>query len=202
MKIDSCCVGAIGTNCYLVLCERRAYLIDPGAEADVISAMLDKAQFDSLRILLTHAHFDHIGAAGEIARRYHVDKVELSPADRPIYFSRENAMPPYCPPVEDLPETTDFLPSEDFTVLPMPGHSPGGSAFYFAGGNGNDVVFAGDSVFAGSIGRTDLWGGDLEALLASIKREILPLNDRTALYCGHGPETSVGEEKRTNCYFR
>ncbi len=202
MEICSCCVGPIGTNCYAVVCDRRAYLIDPGAEPATIAAMLEKMDFDSLRILLTHAHFDHIGAAGEIARRYQVKAVEMAPGDRELYFSRDNAMPPYCPPAEDLPPAENFQSSGDFVVLPMPGHTPGGVALRFARKDAPDVVFVGDSVFAGSIGRTDLWGGDLEALLASIKREILPLDEATILYCGHGPETSVGAEKRANCYFR
>ncbi|MCQ2377772.1 MAG: MBL fold metallo-hydrolase [Victivallaceae bacterium] len=202
MKTSSVVVGAIGTDCYAVSCGNRAYLIDPGAEPEKILEMLGKISFDSLRILLTHAHFDHIGAAGAIARHFGIGRVELAPADREIYFSRENAMPPYWPPAEDLPDAGDFLPSPDFKVLPMPGHSPGGSAFLFDSGNGEKVVFVGDSVFAGSIGRTDLWGGNLETLLQSIRREIAVLDDDVILFPGHGPATSVGEEKRCNPYFR
>jgi len=193
-------VGILGTNCYVVWCKdsETVYVIDPGAGAEEIANAVNAFPFRSVRILLTHAHFDHIGAAGALARKFQVKAVELDPADHPIYRSQENAMPPFALPVKDLPEVSGFAPSEDFLRLSLPGHSPGGSGFLFALPEGGKALFSGDTLFAGSVGRTDLWGGDEEALLDSIRNTLLTLPDDTEVYPGHGESTTIGIERRTN----
>ncbi len=193
-------VGMLGTNCYVVWSKdsRTVCVIDPGAEPEAIAAAAESFPFRQVRILLTHAHFDHIGAVGALARKFQVPAAELDPEDHPIYRSRENAMPPFAPPVEDLPQVTGFAPSEDFQVLSLPGHTPGGSGFLFALPDGGKALFSGDTLFAGSVGRTDLWGGDEEALLDSIRNRLLTLPDGTEVYPGHGESTTIGVERRTN----
>ena len=197
-------VGPIDENCYLVYLEpsRRLYVIDPGADADrIIETTTKLPPFDETRILLTHAHVDHIGAVGEIARRLNVTRVMLDPADVAIYRSPYNDIPPILPVARDLPETTDFSPDGDFTVLRVPGHTPGGCAFLFKEGE-RKLLFCGDTLFAGSVGRTDLPGGDWETLIGSIRRELLPLDPDTPVFPGHGGGTTIGEEKAQNPYLQ
>lgn len=203
MKYQTLAVGPIGTNCYLVYDEklRRLFVIDPGAEPERILREAEKFAADSVRILLTHAHVDHIGAAGAAARQLGVEKVMLDPADRELYHSPMNSIPPILEHPDDLPETTDFVTDGAFEVLRVPGHSPGGSAFLFTDG-AEKLLFCGDSLFAGSIGRTDLPGGDYGELISAIKSELLVLPPETLVFPGHGPSTTIGDEKRENPYLR
>lgn len=197
-------VGPIEENCYLVHVAgpRRLYVIDPGADADrIVAAAKRFPAFDEAVVLLTHAHVDHISAVGEVARKLDVERVMLDPEDEELYRSPYNAIPPVLPAAEDLPETEDFSPSGDFRVLRVPGHTRGGCAFLFED-DGRNVLFSGDTLFAGSVGRTDLPGGDWETLLDSIRRELLPLPPETRVFPGHGGETSIGEERQNNPYLR
>ena len=203
MKFKMLTVGPIGTNCYLVFDEklRRLFVIDPGAEPERIRSEAEKFAASSFRILLTHAHVDHIGAAGLVARALGVEKVMLDPADRELYHSPYNSIPPILEHPDDLPETADFETDGAFQVLHVPGHSPGGSAFLFEDG-AEKLLFCGDSLFAGSIGRTDLPGGDYGELIAAVKSELLTLPPETRVFPGHGGSTTVGDEKTGNPYLR
>ena len=204
MMMMSLAVGPIDENCYLVYLEenRRLYVIDPGAAAGrIVDAAAKFPAFDEARILLTHAHVDHIGAVGEVARKLKASHVMLDPEDEAIYRSPYNEIPPILPAARDLPETTDFITGGDFKVLRVPGHTPGGCAFLFEDG-GRNVLFSGDTLFAGSVGRTDLPGGDWETLLDSIRRELLPLPPETPVFPGHGGSTTIGAEKTQNPYLR
>jgi len=204
MHISSLAVGPIDENCYLVHLEtpRRLYVIDPGADAArIVEAARRLPEFDEARILLTHAHVDHIGAAGEVARILKASRVMLDPADLALYRSPFNAIPPVLPAARDLPETADFAPDGDFAVLRVPGHTPGGCAFLFEDG-GDRFLFCGDTLFAGSVGRTDLPGGDWETLMESIRRELFPLPPETRVFPGHGGATTIGNEKTQNPYLR
>jgi len=204
MQITLLSVGPIDENCYLVYAERtrRLYVIDPGADAGrIVEAAGNFPKFDEARILLTHAHVDHIGAVGEVARKLGVSRVMLDPADGEIYRSPYNEIPPILPAARNLPETEDFAPDGDFTVLRVPGHTPGGCALFFEE-DGGRVLFCGDTLFAGSVGRTDLPGGDWDTLMESIRRELLPLPPKTRVFPGHGGSTTIGEEKESNPYLR
>ena len=204
MRMSMLSVGPIDENCYLVYVDekRRLYVIDPGADADrIVEAAGRFPKFDEARILLTHAHVDHIGAVGEVARKLNVSRVMLDPADGEIYRSPYNEIPPILPAARNLPETEDFAPDGDFTVLRVPGHTPGGCALLFEDG-GRRVLFCGDTLFAGSVGRTDLPGGDWDTLMGSIRRELLPLPPETLVFPGHGGGTTIGEEKDGNPYLR
>ena len=204
LRMASLSVGPIDENCYLVHLEapRRLYVIDPGADAGrIVEAAARFPEFDEARILLTHAHVDHIGAVGEVAKKLNATRVMLDPADGDIYRSPFNEIPPVLPAARDLPQTTDFEPDGDFTVLRVPGHTPGGCAFLFEDEK-HPVLFCGDTLFAGSVGRTDLPGGDWETLLESIRCELLPLPSETRAFPGHGCSTTIGEEKTQNPYLR
>ena len=204
MESSSLTVGPIEENCYLVHLEaaHRLYVIDPGAEAARIVAAARR--FDgvvSVRILLTHAHVDHISAAGATARELRAEKVMIDPADLPLYRSPYNAIPPVLPAAEDLPETSDFEPDGDFRLLRVPEHTPGGCAFLFREGDA-PLLYSGDTLFAGSIGRTDLPGGDYETLIRSIRDELADLPPGTRVFPGHGGTTTIGDELAYNPYLR
>ena len=202
MIIKTLEVGPIETNCYVVADEKslRCAVIDPGADANEIIAASKSFPFEKARILLTHAHVDHISACGEVAKALNVENVEISPADAAMYASPENCFFPYFPPAKDLPHATGFAPLPCGKVLDLPGHTPGGSGFLFDDGH-KAVLIAGDTIFCGSIGRTDLPGGDYDTLISSIKNEILPLPDDLEIISGHGGSTTVGFEKKHNPYL-
>ena len=195
-------VGSIATNCSLVYFddEKLLLVIDPGADAAEIIASAKSFPFESARILLTHAHVDHISACGEVAKALNVEKVEVAPADAAMYASPENCFFPYFPPAKDLPPATGFAPFPCGKVLNLPGHTMGGSGFLFDDGK-RKILIAGDTIFCGSIGRTDLPGGDYETLINSIKNEILTLPDEVEIISGHGGSTTVGFERKNNPYL-
>lgn len=195
-------LGPFTTNCFLVFIPEteELFIIDPAAEAETIIAEAKKFSFKTARILLTHAHIDHISAAGKTARALNIANVELSPADFDMYESRENALPPYFAPADDLPQPSDFKTVTNCTVIHLPGHTKGGSGFLFDDGK-EKFLLAGDTIFCGSIGRTDLYGGDYETLIRSIRENLLTLPDDLTVYPGHGGETTIGFEKKHNPYL-
>ena len=204
LRMASLSVGPIDENCYLVHLEapRRLYVIDPGADAGrIVEAAARFPEFDEARILLTHAHVDHIGAVGEGAKKLNATRVMLDPADGDIYRSPFNEIPPVLPAARDLPQTTDFEPDGDFTVLRVPGHTPGGCAFLFEDEK-HPVLFCGDTLFAGSVGRTDLPGGDHDTLINSIKTQLLTLPRLTPVFPGHGEASTIGREMVRNPYLQ
>lgn len=175
-------------------------VIDPGAEPDRIAALVDAWEVEPLAIVLTHAHVDHVGGVAGLVRRYGVP-VHLHQADLPLYerAAEHGAMfgvsvespPPPDRPLEHGQALT--FGTIELSVRHAPGHSPGGVVLV-----GSSEAFVGDCVFAGSIGRTDLPGGDTETLLRSIRDHILTLPPATTLYTGHGPATTVEREAESN----
>ena len=195
-------VGVIATNCSLVYFddEKLLLVIDPGADGAEIIAAAKSFPFEKARILLTHAHVDHISACGEVAKALNVEHVEVAPADAAMYASPDNCFFPYFPAAKDLPPAANFAPLPCGKVLDLPGHTMGGSGFLFDDGN-KKILIAGDTIFCGSIGRTDLPGGDYETLINSIKNEILTLPDDLEIISGHGGSTTVGFERKHNPYL-
>jgi len=203
MKLVTVPVGPLATNCHLVIPEASGslYVIDPGADAPrILRAIGAIGPFGSARILLTHAHVDHISAAGAVAAALGIDRVTLSPGDLPLYRSPENAIMPLLPACGDLPETEAPESCADFTAIPLPGHSPGGTGYLFTEA-GKGVLFPGDTLFAGSVGRTDLWGGDFDTLAESIRKRLFTLPPETAVHPGHGESTTIGGEIAGNPYL-
>lgn len=191
-------VGLFEVNCYLVQAEpgKCLYIIDPGDDADKVVNASKDFDYDEAIVLLTHAHVDHIRATGEVCEKLGVRYVMLHPNDHAYYYSPDNQLLPYLPAAENLPECSDEIPDPDFDVIHTPGHTPGCVCYRFG-----DDIFCGDTIFAGSIGRTDLPGGDSTLILKSIKNELMTLPENIRLFPGHGPATTVGSEKTHNPYI-
>ncbi len=203
--IETIVVGPFQCNCSIVADEatREAVVVDPGDEGERIARALVRAGVTTVALLHTHGHLDHIGATGELAELTKAP-IRLHAADRPLYdrlpeqaamFGIEAAPPP--PPDAPLVdgEVIRFGKSA-LRVIHTPGHTPGSVCFLLQGEK--PILFSGDTLFQRSIGRTDLWGGDTEAILASIRRRLFALPGDTPVICGHGPGTTIEEEKRLN----
>lgn len=199
--------GAFMQNTVLVACAdgRTAVLVDPGAATpDALSAAEERG-LEIVAILLTHAHLDHIEGVAS-AREVTGAPVYLHPADRILYdniWSQAAAFgvpfePQPPPDLELTPGETLTFGGSGFEVVFAPGHAPGHVIFV---STDEPVAIVGDVIFLGSIGRTDLPGGDYRTLIDSIHRTVLTLPSETRLYTGHGPETTVGHEQRTNPFL-
>ncbi len=198
-------VGPFAMNAWLVACDRtrEAVLIDPGDEIPRVLALAQPEGFRVTRIVLTHGHLDHVTGAGEAAAATGAP-VQIHEADQPILerLPMQTAvfgLPPAPPPPEVAHHHVHgdrFTVGEhEATVLHVPGHTPGSCAIHFAG---DGHLFSADTLFAGSVGRTDLPGGDARAIVRSIREVLFALGDDTAVHCGHGPDTTIGEERRSN----
>jgi glyoxylase-like metal-dependent hydrolase (beta-lactamase superfamily II) len=197
--------GQFVENCYLVADRRtrEAVIIDPGEEPAMFLAELDTRAWSLRAIWLTHAHVDHIIGVGAVHAATGAP-IYLHPLDRPIY----DALPQYGgwvgmqlkkPPAPDRelrPGQVLKVGGFDFMVRFTPGHSPGSVSFV-----GPGMVFGGDVLFNGSVGRTDLPGGDASTLMASIQSQLLSLPDSMVLHSGHGPDTTIGVERLTNPFL-
>ena len=193
-------VGPLAVNCYMIFDEKskKLLVIDPGDDADLIISAAESYPYESAAILLTHAHVDHIGALPEVKKALNAEFVYLGQGDEELYRSPDNHILPYLPPVANLPATTAKLDLPGLILLLTPGHSAGGSCFYFPE---QKLVISGDTLFAGSVGRTDLPGGSFAVLEKSIREKLLTLPEDTLVYPGHGPRTTIGNEKRSNPYL-
>ena len=205
MKVVQIPNGQFVENCYIVLDEatRECAVIDPGEGAGLILHKLQTLDARPTAIWLTHGHLDHVMGVARLKAETGAP-VWLHAADRPLYdrvpeqaawFGLE-AEP--LPPPDHAYEAGDMVRvgKTELIVRHTPGHSPGSVCLVAPG-----VVFGGDVLFAGSIGRSDLPGGDADTLIRSIERELLVLPDETIVYSGHGPETTVGNERRANPFL-
>lgn len=200
-------VEPFAENSWLIGCPEtgRAALIDPGGHVQRLLAVAADRDLEVVEIWLTHAHIDHVMGVAEAVERTGAP-VWLHPDDRPLYdnVAQQGAMfglrvTPPPPPDRDLvPGATLELGSLRAEVLFVPGHSPGHVAFRL---DAQGVVFSGDCLFAGSIGRTDLPGGSYETLMRSIREQLLPLGDDVRVLSGHGPETTIGRERASNPFL-
>ena len=194
--------GAFQENCYLVADTetKEAVMIDPGEEVDLFFRRLETEAWELKEIWLTHAHIDHIAGLAEAVRRKPVP-IYLHPADRRMYdgvsmqgaaFGMSVETPP--PPDFELAHgDTVRIGRFEFGVVHVPGHSPGSVAFL-----GGKIAIVGDVLFAGSVGRVDLPGGDGPTLLHSIETQLMPLDDDVVVFAGHGPATTIGQERVGN----
>lgn len=198
--------GQFVQNCYLVADaeQKVAVMVDPGEESGRILSELGRRNWTLQAIWLTHAHIDHILGV-EAVHAAHAVPIHLHPADLPLYLGVaeqaswmgfEVRTKPPRPDRELFPGETLNVGGVSFAVRHVPGHSPGHVAFV-----GNGVILGGDVLFSGSIGRTDLPGGDTATLMQSIHAEFLTLPDSTVVYSGHGPATTIGVERETNPFL-
>ncbi|RJQ51340.1 MAG: MBL fold metallo-hydrolase [Nitrospiraceae bacterium] len=204
MILKKLVVGPLQENCYIVGDKKtkQAIVIDPGDEPDRILDEIKEHGLEVSAVILTHAHFDHVGAAGDI-RKGTGAKILMHKDDMEAYgLAKEQAFF-WGYEMEDLPQPDGFVDEGDeikagnlgFRVMHTPGHSQGGICLY-----GEGVVFTGDTIFQGSVGRTDFPGGSIEELRESFRR-LLDLPEDTKVFSGHGPETTIGTEKRENFFM-
>lgn len=210
MHIETFPTGPLGCNCSLLVDpqSKQAIVVDPGGDFEEIQRRLQKAEAKVVAIVHTHTHIDHVGATAPL-QAWTSAPAQIHEADRFLY----DMLPVQAAMIGiDEPERCELEGSlvEDrvihagavaMQVLHTPGHTPGSCTFVAKLGN-TQVAFAGDTLFRRSIGRTDLWGGDSDLILRSIKNKLYSLDESTKVITGHGPSTTIGEERRGNPFVR
>lgn len=211
MIIEVIVVGPLQVNATLIGCEdtKKAVITDPGGDANNILARLAHHHLTLETIALTHAHVDHIGGLMELKEKTGAT-LYMHEAEEAIYQMAPRLGMMFGVSIGELPKIDHYFKEGDtFTagqitieVIETPGHTPGGVTFHFKSSENKDILIAGDTLFAGSIGRTDLPGGDFNTLMASIKDKLFNYPDETVVITGHGPMTAIGRERYTNPFLR
>lgn len=205
MQVETLVLGSFMANCYLLYDHRggKSVVIDPGDELERIIETIKKNDLSVQQIILTHAHIDHVSAVADLKEATQA-QVLMSHEDQVILDSLDGQANLFSLPmvksfyVDRYLKDSDIIQADSISlrVLETPGHSPGSISLL-----GDGSVFVGDLLFSGSIGRYDLPGGSEKVLFESIWNKIMCLPDATGIYPGHGPATTVGEEKRTNPFL-
>jgi hydroxyacylglutathione hydrolase len=203
MIIKKLVIGPLENNCYIIADEqtREAFIVDPGDEPDRILDLISENRFKPIYIICTHAHFDHIAVISDIKHETDI-KIVLHRDDLELYRHVKSQAALWGYELDSLPDPDLFVAESDtlaignlkFKILHTPGHSPGGICVY-----GEGIIITGDTLFAGSVGRTDLYGGDMEQLKISYKR-LMSLPEDVRVFPGHGPETTIKKEKVDNFF--
>ena len=186
MNIKKIVVGLYQENCYFLTIGNDLLIIDPGDEFDKIDKIIENNNYNLLAILVTHAHIDHIGALEDLLKKY----------DVPLYYNNVNKEIIYNKLIE-IKEEKYNIKDFNFEVIKTPGHRNDLSVFYFYKDN---IMFVGDFIFSGTIGRVDLEYSDPNQMKESIEK-IKKYNDNIIIYSGHGEDTTLGQEKENNFYF-
>jgi hydroxyacylglutathione hydrolase len=204
LSVQTITVGAFQENCYLVVDEKsnRAVIVDPGGEGDRLVEAIDNSGAELDAIWITHAHVDHVGAIASVKRKWNVP-IYLHPLDRRLYEAASRQAEVYGVPFEEPPPPDrEFADGQrvtvgdlTMTVMHAPGHAPGHVVIH-----GNGIALVGDCLFSGSIGRTDLPFSNPPQLAATLEK-IASLPADTVVYPGHGVETTIAEEKRSNPFL-
>ena len=207
MIFETIVVGELGVNCYLLADSetKEGIVIDPGADSGNILSAIKANGIKVLYILNTHGHFDHIGGNRRVAEVTGA-RLMINKEDEPFLSRASKSATMYGLKAEDSPPPSSYLAEGDVIsfgrhsvkVIHIPGHSPGGSCFYL---EKEGLLMSGDSLFAESIGRTDLPGGSQAELVLSIRSKLLVLPEETRVFPGHGPSTTIGHEKKFNPYL-
>jgi hydroxyacylglutathione hydrolase len=208
MILDMLTVGPFQENCYVIGDEETSEgaIVDPGDEATRIALAAEQTGLDIGQILVTHAHIDHVGAVAALADEYACPVLMHTEAEPMLEQLPTQAMMMglrfgKVPTVDHYIEDEEILEVGGLKLrsLYTPGHAPGHLAFYI---EGEELLLSGDALFAGSVGRTDLFGGSMEVLMRSINERLLTLPDQTRVYPGHGPQTTIGTERAHNPFLR
>ena len=205
LKIQKLVVSPFMMNCYVLACDQSkdAIVVDAGDNASGIINFIQQEELNLKFLINTHAHVDHISAVGSIQKQLNVPFYMHKEESRNLAFLLET-QEVYNFGDGLLPKVNEYLDSNntysfgeiEFQVLETPGHSPGSVCFLF-----DDHIFVGDTLFAGSIGRTDLPGGSSETIFHSLKEVLMKLDDNLEVHCGHGEDTTIGRERRTNPFL-
>jgi len=209
MDIKTFILGEYQTNSYCVKADVSAadcLIIDTGLQSEPLINYLKENQLNPVAAVFTHGHIDHIDGLGLLRKNWPDIKAAIHKADAVMFedgrlnLSAFSGMPFKTGPADIIIEAEGSLTfaGVEFHILHTPGHTPGGISLY---SEKEGVVFVGDALFAGSVGRTDFPGGDSNQLIASIKSKLLTLPDETTVYSGHGPATTIATEKRTNPFL-
>jgi len=202
-------VGMLACNCSILGDEttREAIVIDPGDEIEQVQQVLAKHRLQVRYIVATHAHIDHVGGIEKLQQATGA-AVMMHAGDFPLYQNLPmqaewlGVLPPEVVEVDQFLKEGDTLRCGALTleVLHTPGHSPGSLSLHLPGGD--ERIFSGDTLFQGSIGRTDLWGGSFDQILRSIRHRLLIFPDETPVFPGHGSATTIGEERESNPFLQ
>lgn len=206
LEIVKFAFGPLQTNCFVVQTEDACWVIDPGLQPHGLVEHIRSHKLECQRILLTHGHGDHIGGVGEVKEAFPTAKLccpegEVEALSDPMRnLSGMFGLPVTAPQPDELlmPGQTLTLGNSLWQVLDTSGHTEAGVSFYCAS---EDVVITGDALFAGSIGRTDIPGGDTQKLVFNIRENLLSLPGKTRVFSGHGPETTIAAEQHSNPYL-
>ena len=209
MIIETFPVGWLQCNCTILGDEqtREAIVIDPGDDPLEILARLEKHGLTAKQIICTHTHIDHVGAISELQERMEapavIHKADLFLFEKLDMQAQWIGMPmPKRGTIEHFVQDGDAVACQgvEIGVIHTPGHTPGSSSFHLV--NDRNILFTGDTLFAESIGRTDLWGGSQPEIIASIQKKLMSFNDDTLVIPGHGQATTVGHERRYNPFLK
>jgi glyoxylase-like metal-dependent hydrolase (beta-lactamase superfamily II) len=210
MIIETLPVGPLGCNCSIVMdgATRKAIVIDPGGDFEGIRARLDQAGASVQAIVHTHTHIDHVGATAPLCR-YCSAEAQIHEADRFLYELLPVQAELLGLPLPEMCDVRGSLRDEavvragviELCVLHTPGHTPGSVSFFVQEGD-EHVAFTGDTLFRRGIGRTDLWGGNTDQIFRSLRERLLTLPEQTKVVPGHGPTTTIGDERRGNPFLR
>ncbi len=198
--------GPLQCNCSIIgdPVTKKALVVDPGGDADKILALLTELDLKVVAIVHTHAHLDHILAAGEIKKATGAP-IYLHKEDQFLWDILDQQCAMFGIPYSPIPDPDHYLRDDQDldccggVAIHTPGHTPGSTSFWF---EDSKTLIAGDTLFRGSIGRTDLWGGDFGAIEKSIRERLYALDDDADVITGHGPNTTIGLEKNTNMYVK
>lgn len=209
MILETFPVGLLQCNCTIAGDETtgEAIVIDPGDDPDLILSKLNAHNLTLKEIICTHTHIDHVGAIFELQQKAGTP-ASIHKADLFLFEELETQAQWLGMPAPKRGTIDRFLndgssvrcSGVDLGILHTPGHTPGSTCFLLE--NGRNILFAGDTLFQNSIGRTDLWGGSMPQILSSIHKKLLTLDDDTLVIAGHGPSTTVGHERRNNPFLK